>query len=413
MPPRLLLGGVLESSNDSQGFHAVTADDLSAPLGVGKPKRRRFTVPALVPRAIAGALAACLVTFGLWALLADDPFGGEPVALAPVKLQVPAPGKAAEAPPAQARTNAPAATAPDKGALPGSKTVTIIDGMSGKREDVVVAEAPQAAAGRAAVDERLVESSPQGGIPIVGPDGARAADVYARPVKSASAGPRVAIMVGGLGVSAAATGEALAKLPAAVTLAFTPYGQDIERLVARARGEGREVVLQVPMEPFDYPDNDAGPQTLLTSLSPEQNLNRLHWAMSRFQGYVGIANYMGARFTAAEQALGPVMRDAGKRGLIYVDDGTSARSLTSQIAGASNTAFAKANIVLDAVPTPIEIDNALARLEAMARERGVAIGVATALPASIDRIAQWAKAAAGRGIVLVPVSAVASKPKST
>jgi polysaccharide deacetylase 2 family uncharacterized protein YibQ len=135
--------------------------------------------------------------------------------------------------------------------------------------------------------------------------------------------------------------------------------------------------------------------------------------MSRFQGYVGIANYMGARFTAAEQALGPVMRDAGKRGLIYVDDGTSARSLTSQIAGASNMPFAKANIVLDAVPTPIEIDNALGRLEAMARERGVAIGVATALPASIDRIAQWAKAAAGRGIVLVPVSAVASKPKST
>jgi uncharacterized protein len=405
---------VLESSNDSQGFHAVTADDLSAPLGVGKPKRRRFTVPALVPRAIAGALAACLATFGLWALLVDDPFGGEPVAQAPIKLNVPAPGKAAEAASAQAKTNAPAANAaPDKGAPPGSKTVTIIDGVSGKRQDVMVADAPQAASGRGTIDERLIESSPQGAIPMVGPDGARAADVYARPVKSASEGPRVAIMVGGLGVSAAATGDALAKLPAVVTLAFTPYGQDIERLVARARGEGREVVLQVPMEPFDYPDNDAGPQTLLTSLSPEQNLDRLHWAMSRFQGYVGIANYMGARFTAAEQALSPVMRDAGKRGLIYVDDGTSARSLTSQIAGASNTPFAKANIVLDAVPTPIEIDNALARLEAMARERGVAIGVATALPASIDRIAQWAKAAAGRGIVLVPVSAVASKPKST
>jgi len=167
------------------------------------------------------------------------------------------------------------------------------------------------------------------------------------------------------------------------------------------------------MEPFDYPDNDAGPQTLLTSLPPEQNLDRLHWAMSRFQGYVGIANYMGARFTAAEQALSPVMRDAGKRGLIYLDDGTSARSVTNQIAGAANMPFAKANIVLDAVPTPAEIDTALARLESLARERGVAVGVASALPVSIDRIAHWAKAAGGRGIVLVPVSAVASKPKST
>jgi uncharacterized protein len=407
---------VVESRNDSRGFHAVTADDLNAPLGTSKPKRRRFIIPALVPRAIAGVLAACVLVFALWALLVDDPFGGEPVAIAPVQLHAPVASKTEQTPSAaQAKSASPAQTAGAAPAAtpPGAKTVTIIDGVSGKRQDVVIGDAPQPATGRAGPDERLVESSPQGAIPIVGPDGARAADVYARPVKGAPNGPRIAIMVGGLGVSAIGTGEALAKLPAAVTLGFIPYGQDLARLVARARGEGREVVLQVPMEPFDYPDNDAGPQTLLTSLSPEQNLDRLHWAMGRFQGYVGIANYMGARFTAAEQALGPVMRDAGKRGLIYFDDGTSARSLTSQIAGAANMPFAKANIVLDAVPTPAEIDNALAKLESIARERGVAVGVAGALPASIDRIAHWAKAAAGRGIVLVPVSAVASKPKST
>ncbi|MBV8751587.1 MAG: divergent polysaccharide deacetylase family protein [Hyphomicrobiales bacterium] len=388
----------------------MTVDDLNAPLGTGKPKRRRLTIPAVVPRAIAGALAACVLVFALWALLVDDPFGGEPVAVVPVQLHAPAASKtepAASA--AQANAAAPAQTATT---APGAKTVTIIDGISGKRQDVVIGDAAQSPAGRS-VEEKLIESSPQGAIPIVGPDGARAADAYARPVKGTPTGPRVAIMVGGLGVSASTTGEALAKLPPAVTLGFIPYGQDLARLVARARGEGREIVLQVPMEPFDYPDNDAGPQTLLTSLPPEQNLDRLHWAMSRFQGYVGIANYMGARFTAAEQALGPVLRDAGKRGLIYLDDGTSARSLTSQIAGGANMPFAKANIVLDATPTPAEIDNALAKLESIARERGVAVGVASALPASIDRIAHWAKAAAGRGIVLVPISAVASKPKST
>jgi polysaccharide deacetylase 2 family uncharacterized protein YibQ len=397
----------------------MMADDLNAPLGTGKPRRRRFTIPAVVPRAIAGALAACLLTFALWALLVDDPFGGEPVAVAPVQFRTSAASKAEQTPPptdVKANPSAQAASStPEKAAPPGAKTVTIIDGVSGKRQDVVVgdAAAPAAAPAAAKVDEHLVESSPQGSLPIVAPDGARAADVYARPVKSAPNGPRVAIMVGGLGISANATSEALAKLPAAVTLGFTPYGQDLGRLVARARGEGREIVLQVPMEPFDYPDNDAGPQTLLTSLSPEQNLDRLHWAMGRFQGYVGIANYMGARFTAAEQALAPVMRDAGKRGLIYLDDGTSARSVTSQIAGAANMPFAKANIVLDAVPTPAEIDGALARLESLARERGVAVGVANALPVSIDRITHWAKTASGRGIVLVPVSAVAGKPKST
>ena len=152
-------------------------------------------------------------------------------------------------------------------------------------------------------------------------------------------------MVGGLGVGATGTQRALAKLPGAVTLAFAPYGADVERWSARARADGHEVLLQVPMEPFDYPDNDPGPQTLLTSLDAEQNLDRLHWLMSRFQGYVGIANYMGARFTASEQALAPVLREAAKRGLIYFDDGSSPRSLAGQIAGANNLPFAKADVV--------------------------------------------------------------------
>jgi polysaccharide deacetylase 2 family uncharacterized protein YibQ len=180
----------------------------------------------------------------------------------------------------------------------------------------------------------------------------------------------------------------MSKLPTSVTLGFGPYGSGIDRTVMRARDRGHEVLLQVPMEPFDYPDNDPGPQTLLVSLSAEQNIDRLHWLMSRFQGYVGISNFMGARFTASEAALTPVMNESAKRGLIYVDDGAVQRSLAGQIASATNMSFAKADITIDSVPTP-----------------------ANALPVSIERIAAWAKAAESRGIVLVPISIVAAKPR--
>jgi polysaccharide deacetylase 2 family uncharacterized protein YibQ len=169
----------------------------------------------------------------------------------------------------------------------------------------------------------------------------------------------------------------------------------------------------VPMEPFDYPDNDPGPQTLLTSLAPEQNVDRMHWLMSRFQGYVGVTNYMGSRFTANDTAFAPMLREVAKRGLMYLDDGTSPRSLAGQIAGANGLPFAKASVVLDVVPTPNEIDRALARLESIARDSGLAVGVATALPISIARISKWAKGASERGILLVPISAAAIKPKAT
>jgi len=239
--------------------------------------------------------------------------------------------------------------------------------------------------------------------------------VYARPVKpqaSRADAPRIAIVVEGLGISANGTAEALAKLPAPVTLAFAPYGIDIERWVARARGENHEVLLQVGMEPFDYPDNDPGPQTLLASLPAEQNIDRLHWFLARFQGYVGVTSLMGARFSATGEALSPVIREIGKRGLIWFDDGSSPRSTAAQISGAANVAFAKADAVIDAVPTATAIDDALARLESIAKSRGIAIGAAGSLPVSVNRIAEWAKAADARGILLVPISMVANRAKT-
>ena len=154
-------------------------------------------------------------------------------------------------------------------------------------------------------------------------------------------------------------------------------------------------------------------RTLLSSLSGEQNVDRLHWLLSRMQGYVGIMNFMGARFTASDAAMAPVLREVARRGLVYIDDGSSPRSQAAQISGANKLPFAKADVVIDAVPSATEIDNALKRLELVARDRGMAVGFSSALPASIDRISKWARAAQGRGILLIPITKVAVKAGSS
>jgi polysaccharide deacetylase 2 family uncharacterized protein YibQ len=220
-------------------------------------------------------------------------------------------------------------------------------------------------------------------------------------------------VVGDLGISDSATAEALARLPVSVTFALSPYGDNLDALAARAREADHELLLQVPMEPLDYPNNDPGPRTLLTTLAPAQNIERLHWLMARFAGYVGLASYMGARFTDSEPALSPVLHEAAKRGLIYLDDSASPRSIAARVAGGLNLPFAKADIVLDAVPTSTEIDRALTRLEMTAREHGSAVGYASAQPGAIARIADWAKTVESRGFALVPITAVAVKTKSS
>jgi uncharacterized protein len=399
----------------------VADDDLSAPLGQHKTQPPRAAAPIALRHVVAGVLSLVLIAIAGWAMIADDSFGGEPMVIVPAHLR----GDTAIKKPEEMNSQAAApdttegSSRDEREAIapavpPGSRTITIIDGMSGKRQDVVIPPSPESKS--ASLDERLTESSRHGLLPKVAADGARAANAYASPVKSIPGkpnAPRVAIVIGGLGIGTAVTDDAIGKLPGPVTLAFAPYGGGLGSQVARAREGGHEVLLQVPMEPFDYPDNDPGPQTLLTSLDAAQNVDRLHWLMSRFQGYVGIANAMGGRFTSSEQALAPVLRETAKRGLIYLDDGSSARGLASQIAGANNLAFAKADLVIDAVPASADVDRALGRLEAMARERGVAVGVASALPVSIERIARWTKAAESRGVLLVPITAVVAKAKSS
>ena len=382
-------------------------DDLNTPLGQGPSPKRRLPLARFAAQGVAILLGAALAGFALWVAVVRDPLGGEPSAQASIP-----PVQTAEAPVAQPATQSDRAEQDTASA--GTKTVTIIDGTSGKRQEIVIA-AP-AESKRGSGDPRLLEQSRHGPIPKIASDGLRPSDVYARKPSSDEGnpdGPQIAIVVGGLGVSATATANALSKLPGAVTFAFTPYGNDLDLLVSQAREKGHEVLLQVPMEPHDFPDNDPGPQTLLSSLSADQNVDRLHWLFSRMQGYVGIVNFMGARFTASDHALAPVLRELSKRGLIYVDDGSSPRSQAGQIAGANKLPYAKADVVIDATPSAVEIDNALKRLETLARGRGVVVGYSSALPASIDRIAKWAKSAKGRGIVLVPVTAAAIRARSS
>jgi len=239
--------------------------------------------------------------------------------------------------------------------------------------------------------------------------------VYAAEADRAKAAkmPVVAIVVGGLGVGAAKTTDAIMRLPPAVTLAFTPYGSDPGKLAERARAQHHEILLQIPMEPFDYPDNDPGPQTLLTSLNSEQNLDRMYWHLSRFQGYAGIANFMGGRFEVADAGMQPIVREAAKRGLSYFDDGSAPRSVAASLAAVQALPFAKADVTIDSVPTAAEIDRALANLENLAKERGLAVGVASALPISIERIGVWTKALESRGIMLVPLTTAMLKSKSS
>ncbi len=263
----------------------------------------------------------------------------------------------------------------------------------------------------APVDPALLEFKDEAKLPIIAQDGRRAWSTYARPFDVDDTRPRIGILIMNLGLDRKLTDTTIQLLPGAVTLSFSPYADNLEQWVDVARRSGHEVFMDLPMEPLDFPRDDPGPSTLLTSLSTADNLNRLEWVLGRVPGYVGVTTWMGSQFTTVEDAMMPVLKGLKDRGLMIVDSRGSSRSIATELASSIQLPRAFNNRFLDAMPSIASIDRGLADLEAVARSQQVAIGIARPLPVTIDRVSRWSQALEAKGFVLAPVSAIADRQR--
>lgn len=387
--------------------------EIERPLGLGpafagKPRRRG---PAFQPRSLAAVLTTlCLAAAAGSIALRERPFR------IPVEVVTTTPEVAAPAPasPAGQKAAAPVSSENDEQAATGPSIIKVNPSDPSTSKNVVVVRDPSAVGQDLRVahlpDRTLIEQTKAGPLPIRAADGRRPFDVYARPWSGAR-GARIALIIGGLGVSQTGTQEALEKLPAEVTLAFASQGNSLGRWMQVARQGGHEIVMQVPLEPFDYPNTNPGRDTLTVDASADETIGSLHKSLSRITNYTGVMNYMGARFTADPEAMGVLMAELGKRGLGYLDDGSSARSLAPDLALKNGVPYASADTAIDATQDRGEILNKLDQLERTARAKGFAIGTGNAFAVTVDTVASWVNEARKRGIEIVPFSAVASDPE--
>jgi polysaccharide deacetylase 2 family uncharacterized protein YibQ len=258
-----------------------------------------------------------------------------------------------------------------------------------------------------APDPGLVEDTPNGPLPIIGKDGRQAWQVYARPFDAKDTRPRLALIVTGIGLDQSLSQAALDRLPGTVTFGFDPYAGDVKAALANARSLGHETLLGMPLEPTDYPRQDPGPLTLLTSLDEGQNGTRLAKLMGEGTGYVGVVAIMGSRFETETPSLMPVLEALKQRGLMLVDDKPPEQSSVAPLAAQMKLPWAAGNSVIDAESDPAAIDQALANLETSAKRNGAALGIASLSPALLDHLGPWLATLDSKGIALAPASAIA------
>ena len=255
-------------------------------------------------------------------------------------------------------------------------------------------------------DPSLIESNAFGPLPIIGKGGRKPWQVYSRPFDQTDTRPRVAIVFVGLGVSAIATKTVLKKIPRPISLTFAPYSRGLKDWISASRAAGHEVLVDLPMEPFEYPKNDPGPYTLLTTLPEDQNNYRLHWVLSRLTGYVGVSTFMGSKFTTKPAKLRPVIKELKTRGLMLLDVRENPLSSAASIAERLKTPSVARDYVIDDTLTQKGIRARLMQTEKLATSRGYAVAIARPYPLSIIEIKRWTDQVEDRGLALAPITAI-------
>lgn len=292
----------------------------------------------------------------------------------------------------------------DDGAVTGGETlITLPDGASvaSGQGFSAPARAPSNPLPKAPI-AGLFQPGPNGPLPRIALDGRVPAQAYARPFRS-NGRPMVALVVGGLGLNSTTTRAAIERLPAEVTLAFVPYAEGLQTWIDLARAYGHEVMIELPMEPSGYPDNDPGPYTLLSSGGADDVAVKLDWLLARATGYFGVTNYLGDRFAASDEGVGALMTHLRQRGLAFLDDG-SMRGRPGAFARAS------ADRIIDEEQTPAAILRQFNALEAAAKTEGAALGTGFSYPVTVEAAARWTAGLEARGLQLAPASAMTRRP---
>ena len=216
--------------------------------------------------------------------------------------------------------------------------------------------------------------------------------------------PHIAIVIDDLGLDRRRTERTIA-LPAPLTLSFLGYANDLPQLAEEGHHAGHELLVHVPMEPLSRSE-DMGPNGLAVGLGADEVLRRLRWNLARFDGYVGINNHMGSRFTASAENMAPVMAELKARGLLFLDSRTIARSAGVELARRYGVPHAARDVFLDNEVNAPAIATQLAEVEAVARRNGSAVAIGHPHDATIAELARWIGELPKKGFVLVPLSAI-------
>ena len=226
------------------------------------------------------------------------------------------------------------------------------------------------------------------------------------PFRDLNSRPLVAIVIDDVGIDRPRSKRAW-ELPGPLTMSFLPYAKDLREQARAARARGHELMLHLPMEPTGR--NDPGPNALLVSLTDAELRQRTAAALDSFDGYAGVNNHMGSRFTAFRPGMETVLRQFKGRGLMFLDSRTTAQTVGDQMAQEMGLPSIVRHVFLDDDELLDAVRRKLAEAEAVARRQGFVVAIGHPHEATLQALGEWLPGRQGKGMALAPATAVLRK----
>ncbi|MCW9045655.1 MAG: divergent polysaccharide deacetylase family protein [Alphaproteobacteria bacterium] len=219
--------------------------------------------------------------------------------------------------------------------------------------------------------------------------------------------PLIAIVIDDLGVDQKRSARMIDMI-APLTLSFLPYAKNLPAITGRASRLGHELMVHISMEPKSS-KADPGPNALLVGLDERAIRSRVDWALAQFDGYVGINNHMGSKFTEDKAGMSVVISELKSRELLFLDSRTTNKSVGGSLAAKAGVPHISRNIFLDHKNTVEAINKQLKILEKFAKRNGWAVGIGHPREPTLKALGAWLPQLEKKGFILVPLTTLVKK----
>jgi polysaccharide deacetylase 2 family uncharacterized protein YibQ len=215
--------------------------------------------------------------------------------------------------------------------------------------------------------------------------------------------PAIAIVVGGVGLTKSSMGRVL-ELPPIITLGLSPYAPNLNNFAKKIKSSRYDVLINLPLEPIHYPNDDPGPYAMISELTDEENFMRLEQVLSQFQGIKGVYSIENENFTRSITGTRVLLNTLKKKRLLFLYEFSNKYSSIKTMKNYLNSVVIFNNVIIDDDVSPSGIMRGLEQLEYLAKKKGYAVGFARSYPNTIKALNEWLEELEEKNIQVLPIS---------